>query len=1041
MAILNCPQIRRVLNTSRNGFFEITGVNIQEMAKLIQTAAGNGNAGQNPKSIASPAGELFAIYENMLCQNPKIKSAYMLYSKVLYARLAATAYRGEKVSFRTHTFDSNNALEIQCVKDFRKREGWKEDSEHLVEMCIDNRVCGVFVPTAGCFIPAAGFRETMLYGYSPEKYLADNPHVKNRYRAILTTVLNNGADKNIIGYLLSEVGGPMGAEALAEYNAEILMEVEADVANYICVTSNVKNASAACGYMGTKEEKKLLAKPVLINTGADAEIHYDMKKIGNEFVVIPPVKNTDCISEVMFRCGGKSSTMGIVTPSWIEFTAKLDEELYHQVYTIPEDGWTIKRPNNYVDLSYMVPDGILSKFNYLVKDPSEGPSLGMGELDCNWEVYPEDRNAYVAELTSKQYEGTWEILQRSSRITRMELVDADGEILGSIFPDTPSPFKKNNDTIYVSFDPAGAVSVRLATVAFSGHSTGISYTDLAHPITPMAIGEVHQIMESCTAPSEGQGTHFNSLLQTFFPTGGGGWSQLMVESRLWKPDQKKLFDSLKDYPGTMLSAMTGLGVTSNPKEMISRSHLKPAEKAACMTALEMYIGTMLFEAVVVLAREGYSIASGNLEFLVSYPENGSGEGVTKMMKKAIFGALEFVNEYLEPSNRLEINSNVTLHSESEATAQWHVNNPPSNYSMVAMVAAATPDIGHSTHDYSLRVNGHLYMFSIPYAAQNITNATLAKVYNGNADALMRCFLGGNPELMSGARAAITSAMKSTQGKLYERLGFILSLNQLFGNCTFNVTGQRADVFQLRVQQIVEAKLNIAIPAYADSIVRAVEFGDLTVDSDVLIAPVGKGSLAISNTADGFKERFIARLKDEISELLGATYNGMIDLLPNNDTSKVSVAQGLIDLKENGSPAVKPSLIQISDDALVEYYLSLVYGEDENEEKRMFRKQLSDSNKSATIAKYNELREKLYDNAFKVVIDGYTYEDFESSFNRWGYIGTGDGSFDDNIRATAKKYFNNLVPEMKQSKKDLIMACPRIEKEMVCGAMMDLVMER
>ena len=69
---------------------------------------------------------------------------------------------------------------------------------------------------------------------------------------------------------------------------------------------------------------------------------------------------------------------------------------------------------------------------------------------------------------------------------------------------------------------------------------------------------------------------------------------------------------------------------------------------------------------------------------------------------------------------------------------------------------------------------------MPYAAQRVTNGTLAKVYEGgNAAALMRCFSGGSRELKKQAEDAIRQAMASRQGELYERLGFNLSLNVVF----------------------------------------------------------------------------------------------------------------------------------------------------------------------------------------------------------------------------------------------------------------------
>ena len=67
--------------------------------------------------------------------------------------------------------------------------------------------------------------------------------------------------------------------------------------------------------------------------------------------------------------------------------------------------------------------------------------------------------------------------------------------------------------------------------------------------------------------------------------------------------------------------------------------------------------------------------------------------------------------------------------------------------------------------------------------------------------------------------------------------------------------------------------------------------------------------------------------------------------------------------------------------------------------------------------------------------------FEESFNRFGYTGLGDGDFDDKIRSKVKSQFRNLVAEMKSRSKALIMACPGIEQEMLCGAAIDLALER
>lgn len=115
-----------------------------------------------------------------------------------------------------------------------------------------------------------------------------------------------------------------------------------------------------------------------------------------------------------------------------------------------------------------------------------------------------------------------------------------------------------------------------------------------------------------------------------------------------------------------------------------------------------------------------------------------------------------------------------------------------------------------------------------------------------------------------AGALITDlALEAAEGSEADRkMGFeavtdeVLNSNsRLFSQCTFSVKGERADYYQQQVQKIVEARLNIAVPAYADCIVRAIRDGVLSPDSDVLLAPVGKGSLAFYIPANGYEIRF------------------------------------------------------------------------------------------------------------------------------------------------------------------------------------------
>ena len=1067
--------IKKLQKLPSRSFYTVPNMEIRQVGEeLIQRAAADQNAAQDSRSIPSPFGESIALVKNILNPREEIHRVAQVFPLVMFLRLAETAFTSEKLTFHVRVFDQRSPLDAPCIRDRTKERGWKGAPDRLLDFRINGVVCGIFMPEYACFLPSAGFCEDLeadmrenagivkIHGENIDALLTKRPEVKRRCRVMLATMIENGADKRMLAPLLDMLGGFPDEKDMEKLQAEELPVLPQDVRAYIADTCPQIDAEAACGYPGKNTNSRLLDTITLINTGQGAIIHGDMKEICGRFVAIPPVHNTYRISEVSFAEGGQRlvDENGIVQPSWIEFSAKLDGRMYYRVYPMPEQGWRIRGPEYYIDMEYGVPAGILARHNYLVRDMSVGLPLQDHEHDCYWKAFPEDPSEYVIHLTSPQFEREhWRMHQRTSRIERLELweeweqEDADHScLLGCIFPEEAAECEASTKTAYVAIDPAGAESVRLWTYANSGKTSAIEYKDMVYPITPASISEMSLIIERCAPPSGRRNSHFESLLQ-MFKTADSGFTELMVKSRIWEMGQEAMFKYLSNNPVDMVSAMSNLGVIANPKEMIARTKLDPTSRSECGTALRHYIGILIIEAILALSKEGCSVQAGNLHFLLSYPENGSGEGVTKMMKDAIEGAIEFVNEYLTDANALKLGRNVSLYSESEASAQWHKNNPPAPAFKGDLLPAGTPDYGHSTHDFSLRVKGRLYMFSLPYAAQNITIATLAKVYKTSAPALMRCFRGEGQAFMKEAENAVSKAILSKRGNLYENLGFILPLGRLFSHCNFCVTGERADFFQRMVQQIVEARLNIAIPAYADCIVRALKDGVLAAKSDIFLAPVGKGSLAINNTGKEFEERFserlIAAIKKQLSEESAegkdeATFTGRIRLLKNNDIEKESVAQGLIDLKEAGEKNQGTVPERISEEDLIEYYLNTLfdYGNDDAQEKKISRmEEIRAANTKALNKKYISLREKLYSDVFEAIMENYSYSDFEDSFNCWGYIGTSDGEFDEKIRTFAQEEFDILKAELEQSRRELIMACPGREKEMVCGAFIDLIIER
>lgn len=1052
--------IEQLGNVEVNGFADINGTTIRESADLIMTPADAENTQQNAKNISNTFGNIIAWLLNAASEDPNIAGVNIGQLRIMYLMLAAAPYKGYKVEYKLHTFDPSNPIDNKCISDLKRLKvdeadtGMEKKYGSILQLVVDGRVIGMYYPKWRLFIPGVGFTELCIDGMDFNEFMDANPHVTHRCRAIFTNMLDHGANPNVIHKVLNSIGGRLSDDEMKKYRAELVATIAGDVNKYILATSPDADPAAVCGYLGTNNTDKLLDAPVLINTG-DAlmgKINRSFKNVSDRLVIIPPVQNATRIYDAAYAWGSLNK-YGI--PAWIEFSAEIDGVLHHRIYA---GEFKTCRPDNFIDMAYNVPKGILAKYNYLIQESSAG-SLGIDDLQTCWKVYPDDETSTEITLKSLQYpDEEWKICQRSSRIECMELCDSiTGDVLGTVIPEKAPDFSCAMQTMYLSLDPAGTVSVRLKAIAGAVASKGLEYTDLIYPITPMAEDEFEQIIERHMISSDSSGTHFDSLLQRFFPQGSSEWSMLMVESRIWKPDEKALFEALKTYPGVMTDAMLNLGVISNMKELLTHPNLGTINinKEDIVKAFKSYIGTMLLEAILALSREGYAFKHKNLVLLISFPENGSGEGFTKLMKEIIRGALGYVNEYLDVNNQIEETVNAKMYSESEATAVWHQNNLPDENFIGNGVAAGTPDYGYSTHDFSLSINGLLILFSIPYAAMRITNATLAKVYANKVEELMRCFKGGSSELRKQAQEALEEAMQSDCGKLYERLGFILSLNRLFSICTFKVTGVNTDVYQRRVQEITEARLNVAIPAYANAIVRALKAGVLKINQRVLIAPVGKGSLAITNTAPGFKMRFIRRLCDEINYQIkldgsfpeGTEYTGVIDLLPNNDKDKMSVAQGMIDIQ-------RPNYNRASIDQVVdptEHYLDLAYGAGEMEDldaKEYFRSELAELDRPGKKLDYNKLKTKLYEDAFSKLIENYTYEDFEKAFERFGYTNINQGIpaeemgvLDKAIRNTVKDQFENLCAQLKQQGEDLIMSCPFIEEEMICGALIDLAIDR
>ena len=122
--------------------------------------------------------------------------------------------------------------------------------------------------------------------------------------------------------------------------------------------------------------------------------------------------------------------------------------------------------------------------------------------------------------------------------------------------------------------------------------------------------------------------------------------------------------------------------------------------------------------------------------------------------------------------------------------------------------------------------------------------------------------------------------------------------------------------------------------------------------------------------------------------------------------------------------------------------------EDRDAKERFRTELADLDRPGRKLDYNKLKAKLYTDAFSKLIANYTYEKFESAFERFGYTDINQGIpveemgvFDEAIRSTVKAQFENLCAQLGQQGEDLVMSCPFIEEEMICGALIDLAIDR
>lgn len=430
-------RIAELKNIERHhGFMDVDGATIQECAEFIMTPVENEETRKNAKNISSTFGNVIAWLINVSSAKKEISGVNEKQLLSLYLCLAQAPYNGSEMKYTLHTFDKDNPIDQKMMKDLRKLKldeedtGMEKEPDRVLQVSVDGEVLAMYFPKWKCFVPGVD-SHSQKNAVKCRKNLWPGIHIsQNCCRALLTNLIAKGANAKVLGKVLDYIGGALTDAEMELYRAEPAETLPEEVIKYIQETSAKADPLAVSNYMGSSVSEKVLRQPVLINTGTRclSDINDTFGEISDRLIVIPPVQNVRSIKEAGYKFA-RETVNGI--PKWIEFRARLDGELCHKIYAGREERISNLSADNYIVWRTWCRRDILAKYNYLVQGSAAG-AITNDNLETRWNVFPEDPGSSVIRLTSNQYDGDWEIHQRSLRIERMELCDREGNVLGTI---------------------------------------------------------------------------------------------------------------------------------------------------------------------------------------------------------------------------------------------------------------------------------------------------------------------------------------------------------------------------------------------------------------------------------------------------------------------------------------------------------------------------------------------------------------------------------------------------------------------------------
>ena len=930
-----------------------------------------------------------------------------------YKRIALSPLQKNPLTAHVYHLNQQNLYEKNVIQSI--------GFEDVLYLASGKETIAIFDEKSMCFLPAP----LSLEKDNAIEALMNETECANRYMFYLETVLKS-IDPNMqnnFSRLVEEEKKRYGIEKAdgSQYFQEKKMVFHNETNAYLRNNPKETIILSLAGFFGRQEDDVFVDNPLIAIVSKDSLTPKGCLRLSDTEIMLAPAKRE--FDRIIYD----------VKQDRIEVEAICSNKHYKRIYNIQSLG-NAKELDYVVDLNYLVPSHALKIFCYAIPhvDPSQV---------SHFQLYPtpsEEKHFLLWE--GKDADKTWTLVKRTSKVERIEVKNDKDETVASL-PVRSGIGKPQSLPRIVSLDVGGMTSTMLMDNG-KDQSTGVVYNNIAMPLTPVKQETFEKFAQGALERNNSgeSDISWQSMLQ-FHGIVQGKDTHETLTCHSWEPDYETLASIVTPYTGASYTIANGMGVYYDlklPLTVMTEAGNKKTEadkEEMQRIRYAQYIASILRPIILASLREGYE-PDGNLSILLAYPDTGKASPQYKSFQKAIRMALEMINKQLADENQFIIGKNCFLYSEASATAEYLLVN---NDILNPMIACLFLDIGHTTIDLDIRKKYKNVTMSVPYAGNEITFRSLVMVLTQHLDESFPadCFEEKEAaETMDIIKKSL-EANRSAKSML-NNVGARLLLSYVFQHYHFSLPEALTPsqhLFRLATQQ----RIRCTMPCYAGMIAKAIQEGIIDADDNMKFVLAGNGSRAFANTGDSFSSQFFADLV-KLVNTLGVSFKGTIELIPNIDSRKESVARGMLYLHgeqshltiENKNRSVPSS-----------YYLKILYGSDTEEYQQKLR-EFKASIKNVTNVQiqqsYEELREKAYNKAF----EDYSFEsDFKPLYQEYLRL-----PHDDNDKETSEwndaiislaleeTTFENVKNIAMQNKQSLIMCFPEIHRLMITSCIVN-----